>query len=311
MILTVTLNPSVDIAYQLNAFQLDDVNRVSETLKTAGGKGLNVTRVLKELDEKVTATGLIGGSLGQFLCHQLTEKEIKHQFFQIQGETRNCIAILHDEGKQTEILEQGPAVHLDEADGFLNHLRLIIESCDLLVVSGSLPSGLDVNYYARLVCLANAYGKQVVLDCSGKALRTALQAKTKPYVIKPNIEELSQLLGRPLTAEVSDLKAALSQDLFAGVAWVVVSLGAKGALAKHGDKFYQVTIPKIEVINPVGSGDATVAGIASGLRRGYDDVTLLKHANSLGMLNAQEKITGHVNMTNYDDLFNKIQVKEV
>lgn len=126
MILTLTLNPSVDIAYPLTSLKLDDVNRVEEVSKTAGGKGLNVTRVLAQVGEPVIASGFIGGELGQFIAKKLDQADIKHAFYNIKGETRNCIAILH-EGQQTEILEQGPEIDNEEATGFIKHFEQLLE----------------------------------------------------------------------------------------------------------------------------------------------------------------------------------------
>ncbi|HEL1013839.1 TPA: tagatose-6-phosphate kinase [Streptococcus equi subsp. zooepidemicus] len=310
MILTVTLNPSIDISYPLNRLTLDTVNRVDRTTKTAGGKGLNVTRVLAEAGQSVMATGFIGGKLGDFVIHQLQEQGISNQFFKIKGETRNCIAVLH-EGMQTEILEAGPYIDMDEAEGFLNHMSIIAKQFDALTFSGSLPKGLTAHYYQDLITMARAYGSKVVLDCSGALLKAVLASKDKPTVIKPNLEELEDLIGQPVTLDEERLISLLSQPLFEGIEWIIVSLGAQGAFAKHHNRFYRVTIPKIEVVNPVGSGDATVAGIAWALAEGDDDETLLKKANVLGMLNAQETRTGHVNMAHFDELFDRIQVEEV
>ncbi|HEL0635089.1 TPA: tagatose-6-phosphate kinase [Streptococcus equi subsp. zooepidemicus] len=310
MILTVTLNPSIDISYPLNRLTLDTVNRVNRTTKTAGGKGLNVTRVLAEAGQSVVATGFIGGKLGDFVIHQLQEQGISNQFFKIKGETRNCIAVLH-EGMQTEILEAGPYIDMDEAEGFLNHMSIIAKQFDVLTFSGSLPKGLAAHYYQDLITMARAYGSKVVLDCSGAPLKAVLAGKDKPTVIKPNLEELEDLIGQPVTLDEERLISLLSQPLFEGIEWIIVSLSAQGAFAKHHNRFYRVTIPKIEVVNPVGSGDATVAGIAWALAEGDDDETLLKKANVLGMLNAQETRTGHVNMAHFDELFDRIQVEEV
>lgn len=309
MILTVTLNPSIDISYQLEDLAIDTVNRVVDVRKTPGGKGLNVARVLNDLGESVSASGCIGGELGDFIVHHLPET-IEKRFFKIAGDTRNCIAILHD-GKQTEILEQGPLVDPDEADGFVNHFKYILDGVDVVTMSGSLPAGMPDDYYGRLIRLANTFGKKTVLDCSGNALKSVLEGDDKPTVIKPNRDELAQLLGREVSKDVDELKAVLNQPLFAGIEWIIVSLGADGAFAKHHDAFYKVDIPKIEVVNPVGSGDSTVAGIASGLANEETDDVLLKKANVLGMLNAQEKTTGHVNMSNYDKLYQKLAVREV
>ncbi|KXT82552.1 Tagatose-6-phosphate kinase [Streptococcus sp. DD11] len=309
MILTVTMNPSIDISYPLAHFRLDTVNRVADVSKTAGGKGLNVTRVLAECGENVLATGLIGGTNGQFLLDHLPSG-VQPFFYTIQGDTRNCIAILH-EGQQTEILEAGPTVSAAEADGFLHHFRLLMKSAQVIALSGSLPAGLPVDYYARLISIAKEEKRKVVLDCSGKALEAVLQSDCKPTVIKPNREELSQLLNREVSADLEQLKSVLSDPLFAGIDWLIVSLGADGAFAKHGSTFYKVQIPTIEVVNPVGSGDSTVAGISSALQHAKEDESLLKQAMVLGMLNAQEKITGHVNLANYDTLYQQITVKEV
>lgn len=309
-ILTVTMNPSVDIAYQLPTFKLDDVNRVSNVNKSAGGKGLNVTRVLKEIDEDLTATGLVGGDLGNYIKSQLDQGAIHHDFYQIKGNTRNCIAILH-EGLQTEILESGPTISDVEGEAFKNHFESLLKDAEVVSISGSTPSGLATDYYVELIMIANAKEVPVVLDTSGESLRQVLLSGHKPKVIKPNVDELSQLLGRELDKDLNLLKEALQDSLFNGVEWVIVSLGSEGAFAKHHDLYYKVDIPTIDIVNPVGSGDSTVAGIVSGITRNYDDVTLLKHANVLGMLNAQEEITGHVNLNHYEALFNKIQVRGV
>lgn len=309
MILTVTLNPSVDISYHLPSLSVDTVNRVVDASKTPGGKGLNVARVLNDLGESVMVTGYLGGELGDFIQHHLPIT-IQKRFFKISGETRNCIAILHD-GQQTEILEQGPLVDPDEADGFANHFKYILDGVDVVTMSGSLPAGMPENYYGRLIRLANLFDKKTVLDCSGSALEAVLKGDDKPTVIKPNRDELAQLLGREVSKDTEELKEVLNQPLFDGIEWIIVSLGADGAFAKHGETFYKVDIPKIEVVNPVGSGDSTVAGIASGLANEETDDVLLKKANVLGMLNAQEKTTGHVNMANYDGLYQALNVREV
>ncbi|MFM0875566.1 tagatose-6-phosphate kinase [Streptococcus suis] len=310
MILTITLNPSVDIAYQLDTFHLDTVNRVEKVQKTAGGKGLNVTRVLKQIGENVVATGFIGGELGSYVKKQLTRNDIKNSFVEIGSETRNCIAVLHD-GKQTEILEQGPTIQEHEAMNFIEHLEIILNNVDVVVISGSLPKGLASNYYVEIVELCKKRGVAVVLDCSGEALKNVLESQQKPTVIKPNTEELSQLIGKEVTDDIQELKSVLSGQLFQGIDWIVVSLGAQGAFAKHNDKFYRVRIPKIKVVNPVGSGDSTVAGIAASLVHALPDTELLKKANVLGMLNAQEEQTGYVNLENAESLYSQIEVEEV
>ena len=308
MILTITMNPSIDISYPLDQFKLDTVNRVKAVRKTAGGKGLNVTRILKQFDADVIASGLIGGFLGEEIKKDLDQNNIAHDFLPISGETRNCIAVLH-EGQQTEILESGPIITKQEAEAFLEHFTKLAAQVDIISFSGSLPEGLPVDFYSQLLQACPA--KPVILDCSGASLAAVLKGTVKPKLIKPNTEELAQLLGQTVSPDVEELKAALSAPMFADIEWIVVSMGSAGAFAKHLDKFYRVTIPKIDVVNPVGSGDATVAGLTAAIAAGLSDEAVLKQGNVLGMLNAQEATTGQVQLANYQRLFDQIKVKEV
>lgn len=310
MIVSITMNPSVDISYPLEKFTLDTVNRVENAIKTAGGKGLNVARVLHQINAEVLTSGMIGGHLGEFIETELDSEGIPYDFFTINGQTRNCIAILHEK-KQTEILEQGPIISEDEAEQFLQHFEQQIKRASLLTFSGSLPAGLSNDYYAKMIHLCNEKNKPVILDCSGNALQKVLTQKAKPLLIKPNKEELTAIIKRPIENNIEDMKRILTSTLFEGIEWIVVSMGADGAMAKHVNTFYQVSIPKIDVTNPVGSGDAMIAGFAHSLANRQIDEVVLKHGNALGILNAQEKITGHVNMQNYQSLVEQIQVTKV
>lgn len=310
-ILTITMNPSIDISYKLDSLKLDTTNRTKEVRKTAGGKGLNVTRVLKQLNEDVIASGLLGGKHGEFIAEKLIEAGIDTKMYKISGETRNCIAILHENGMQTEILEQGPAISEDEANRFIDFYKNVIKNVGVVAISGSLPNGMKSDYYVNLIKLANESSVKVVLDTSGKYLINVLNSSVKPYVIKPNCEELSDILGYTVKGDNDSLKEALDSNLFNGIEWVIVSLGKDGCFAKHANKYFKVSIPKVDAVNPVGSGDSTVAGISSALANNEDEVALLKKANTLGILNAMEKLTGYVNIDNYEKIYNNIEVVDV
>ncbi|MDT3995742.1 tagatose-6-phosphate kinase [Mammaliicoccus fleurettii] len=310
MILTITMNPSVDISYQVDNLSINHVNRTNKWSKTAGGKGLNVTRVLNQLNEQVVASGFKGGKLGEYLEQSLNEHKITNHFFEIQGNTRNCIAILH-EGNQTEILEDGPTISSAEIEDFKAHFEELVSKSDIAVISGSLPKGVDTKFYSNLIKICDKYAVPAILDCSNKALIEVLRGQYKPLLIKPNINELSELLGEHIDEDIESLKQAVSDPMFENIEWVVVSLGSNGVFAKHNDKYYKVDIPQIQVVNPVGSGDSMIAGFTSALMNNATDEVLLKKANTLGMLNAQETVTGSINLKNYDDLYNKINIIEV
>ena len=198
MILTVTLNPSIDVSYPLDHLKIDTVNRVKTVRKTAGGKGLNVSRVIHLLDHDITATGFIGGYFGKWLENQLDHDGIAHNFFPIDAETRSSIAVLHDGGKQTEILEAGPTIAPEDASAFLDHFDKLLNQTDLLTISGSMPQGLPEDYYTQMIAHAGAKNVKVLLDTSGETLKSALEAPVKPLLIKPNEEELAGLLNRPV-----------------------------------------------------------------------------------------------------------------
>ncbi|WP_066387896.1 tagatose-6-phosphate kinase [Neobacillus mesonae] len=310
MILTVTMNPSVDISYPIEDFKLDDVNRVEHARKTAGGKGLNVARVIKQMGEDVLATGVLGGTIGDYIVRELMKSEIANHFLKINQESRNCIAILHD-GKQTEILESGPTLTVEEGEAFLETFRLLLSDVSVVTISGSLPKGLESDFYRAMVELGREKGIPVILDTSGEALRQVLTHRVKPFAIKPNLTELSQLTGREVEQSAASLQQVLSAEMFQGIEWIVVSLGGDGAFVKQGADYYRVKIPAINVVNPVGSGDATVAGIAVALDKELPVADVLKTAMTTGMLNTMEAGTGHIEYSKFEHFFKLVEVKKI
>ena len=209
-ILAVTMNPSVDISYPLDTLKINKVNRVTEVTKTAGGKGLNVTRVLHQLKTPVIASGILGGTIGQFIENKLDETKIKHAFMPINQESRNCIAILHDDMQQTEILEKGPVLTQRDEDKFLIHFENSLADVSVVTISGSLPKGLSDNLYEKMIAIASTKEIPVILDSSGEPLRVSLVGKHKPFLIKPNQEEIAQLIEQPIN-DLAELQEILSQ----------------------------------------------------------------------------------------------------
>lgn len=310
MILTITLNPSVDISYRVDKLNIDGVSRSLATEKVAGGKTLNVSKVLKELGQEVTATGFCGGYLGEFIKCEIEKLGIKENFYQIEGQTRNCIAILH-ENKQTEVLESGPEIGREESRGFLDSLDALIEDSNIVVMSGSLPKGLEKDYYTEIVKRVKAKGKKAIVDTSGESLKKVVEADVKPDFIKPNVDEISQLLGREIGSDEASLKKVLSSGNLGQIENILVSLGADGAVAKLRGNFYKLDIPNIHVVSPVGSGDSTVAGLAYGLEKNLGDEDLLKSAMTCGILNTMELKTGHINIENFDQYFEQVKVRRI
>ena len=311
MILTVTMNPSIDTRYTIDHLVVDDVNRVVPA-KTAGGKGLNVSRVLVQLGDEVVATGLLGGHSGAYLGDLMDADAIPHRFTPIAGESRTCIALLHD-GNQTELLESGPVVSAEELEAFVANFSDLVGQASCVTLSGSLPKGVPADTYARLIAIAAAAGVPVLLDTSGAALDAALEAEVKPTLVKPNLTEINDLLGTSFTADdLLDLQRTLAADpRFAGIDWVVVSMGAAGSVAFHGGRVLRARAPRIEAVNATGSGDSTIAGFAHAIASGADDEEVLRCGNTCGTLNAMDPQTGHLVMDKWDEIHGGVEIFEL
>ncbi|AYO31337.1 hypothetical protein D2962_12675 [Biomaibacter acetigenes] len=214
MILTITLNTSIDKAYVVENFKVGDVVRVKEAVYTAGGKGLNVTKVISTLGEKVLATGFIGGFSGGFIQHELDKMNIPHEFVKIQGESRSCVNIVDKATHvHTELLEPGPLLTPQNVERFISLYEILLQRANVVTMSGSAPRGVDKDIYKTLITIAKNNGKKVILDTSGDYLKEGMKAF--PTMIKPNLSEAENLLGRKITSIEDAARAAV--ELLASV----------------------------------------------------------------------------------------------
>lgn len=299
----------MDIQYRVNSFQENHVHRAAAISKTAGGKGLNVTRVLHQLGEEVIACGFTGGHLAGFIEEELNHHGITHNFTPIAGETRNCIAIIHD-GKQTEILETGPVIDEKEIETFLTTFQEKAEKVEVITISGSLPVGVPENFYQQLIDIAVKANKRVLLDTKSSLIQNTLENQHTPFLIKPNQEEFEELAGIKCS-HTEDIIEALRKPLFNELSWVIITLGKNGAIVKHNDKIYQAICPEVEAVNPVGSGDAVIAGLVAGCRRGLEGEDFIRFGIVMGVLNALEEQTGSICLNQLEYYLNQIEVKEI
>jgi tagatose 6-phosphate kinase len=307
MIATITLNPAIDIRYNLPVFQLDGVNRVTAVDKTAGGKGLNVSRVLSQLGANVTCTGFLGGKSGEWIANQLPNYNLINCFTGIKGETRFCLAIESTQG-HTEILEQGPEILENEREEFLKNFDTILESNNYIVGSGSLPHGIDSDFYRDLIEKTKQKGKYFLLDTSGESLAHGI--KGKPFLIKPNREEFCNLIGlNQLSLE--DMIWHAKDICQNGIEYVLLSLGKEGALLISKNITLQAVIPTLTDVHQVGSGDSMLAGFAFAHSKGYSIEDILKWSCACGVSNAASERTGSVELTKVQHYFNLIRVKEL
>lgn len=262
MIVTVTLNPSVDYVVRLNEIDVGSLNRTNDTAYFAGGKGINVSQVLHELQVPTVATGFVGGFSGGFIKDSLTAKGIQANFVEVEEPTR--INIKLKTAEETEINASGPSISNDNLNSLLELLKEY-GTGDTLVLAGSIPSSLASSLYGTLTKEASARGMKVVIDAEKALLEPAL---TSPlYFIKPNHHELGDYFG----AEVKNVEDAIKYGkelLNYEISNIMVSMAAQGAVLLTKDAVYQAQVPKGVVKNSVGAGDSSVAGFLAGREKG-------------------------------------------
>ncbi len=309
MILTVTLNPAVDKLYILPELQVGEVLRVGEVHNTAGGKGLNVARVAELAGQSVIAMGFVGGHNGDFFTSLITEKEIECAFTKVHEETRSCINVRDTiNGTGTEFLEPGKPITQGEIEQFLADYKAKLPLVDVVVIAGSIPKGVQADFYATLVTLAKDAGKKVILDTSGAALVESLSSK--PTMIKPNEDEIKQICNVDINSR-EDLIATARTLQKTGIEIVAISLGGDGVLVVTDDGVYQGEIPLIKVVNTTGCGDSMVAGFAVGMATGKSIEETIGFAVCTGSANALTKKTGSFEQEVLDDLLTKVKVTKL
>jgi 6-phosphofructokinase 2 len=260
LIVTVTLNPSLDRYIVVNGLEVDRVNRWTGTRIYAGGKGIDVSRAIHEMGGKTIAYGFVGGVDGRTMEILLDEEGVPSSFTPIQRETRtNFIITDTKNSQQTRIDAPGPHISKKELERFRGKLRQISPRPAILVAGGSAPPGIPDNVYYTLIMEAKSFGIRTILDSDGEWLAEGIRAK--PYLIKPNVEEAERLLNRELPTEEAIIKAAL--DLVKmGIEIVVISRGKDGIIAATKNEILKAVPPPVKAKSTVGAGDCTIAGLA-------------------------------------------------
>jgi 6-phosphofructokinase 2 len=264
VIYTITLNPSLDRAIDVEEFIYDDVNTIVEQKRSAGGKGIDVSRVIRELGGQSIAFGFMGGYNGLEIEGRLANEGIVCDFTRINGETRENV-VIHQRKKKTQTLlaTSAPEVAPFDATVLLNKIKQIPRD-SYVVMSGRLPPGLNDNFYAQVITSLKERNIRTFLDTDGEPLKQGVQAG--PCLFKPNIHELGRLVEKNIKDQEEVVENVVS---YLNVSeYVVVSMGARGAIGASQDGSYQVVPPKVTVKSPIGAGDALMAGVVYGLSEG-------------------------------------------
>ncbi|MEL1090206.1 1-phosphofructokinase [Pseudomonas sp. OB66] len=261
-ILTLTLNPALDLTVELSRLDAGQVNRSEEMHTHAAGKGVNVAQVLADLGHQVTVSGFLGEDNQQAFETLFAKRGFVDAFIRVPGETRSNIKVAEQDGRITDINGPGPVVDATAQQALLDRLQQIAPGHDAVVVAGSLPRGVTAQWLRELIERLNALGLKVALDSSGEALRVALQAS--PWLIKPNTEELAHALGCEVVSPIAEAQAAARLHA-QGIEHVVISHGADGVNWFSVGSALHASPPKVSVASTVGAGDSLLAGMLHGL----------------------------------------------
>ncbi len=277
-ILTLTLNPALDLTVSLDTLQAGNVNRSLGMTSHAAGKGLNVAQVLADLGHKVTVSGFLGQANAAPFEHLMHRRGFIDAFVRVPGETRSNIKLAERDGRITDLNGPGPEVDSAHQAQLLAQLDDIAAGHDAVVVAGSLPRGVTAEWFAALLRRLTALGLPVALDTSGAALRAGLA--TRPWLIKPNEEELAEACElEPASPERLD--AAIDKLRAGGVEHVLLSRGSQGAdwFGPHG--VLNAQPPRVDVASTVGAGDSLLAATLHGLLSGWPAERTLRLATAV------------------------------
>ncbi len=299
MIVTVTLNPAVDKTVEIGRVVMGDINRARAAADMAGGKGINVAKILRQFHLPVAAMGFLGGYGGRMIEDSMMKLGVECHFTRTRGDTRTSVNILTDDGYVTEILEPGPAISEKELANFRKEFEYCLETGELFVLCGSAPVGVPLTIYAELIQRCREEGRRVILDTSGEFLREGVKAK--PYLIKPNRKELEYLAGRRLRDRDAIVEEA-RKLVDGGIEKVVVSLGNQGLLYVDADTVLFESAKKIKTVNTVGCGDSVVASLCMSEASHEAPQLAMQKAIALSAANALTQEAAVISMNQYLEL---------
>ncbi|MGN1180012.1 MAG: 1-phosphofructokinase [Suilimivivens sp.] len=274
MIITVTMNPAIDKTVEIEKLSRGGLNRIKKVEYDAGGKGINVSKTIRELGGESIAMGFLSGNAGKTIESMLDESKIKHDFVYVDGETRTNTKIVEDGGVVTELNEPGPKISHRQLELLKEKLSGYAKAGNLFVLSGSVPVGIDKRIYAQITHFLHEKGAAVLLDADGELFRNALPEK--PEIIKPNQAELEEYAGYHSGTSKENL-IRLAEDLLAkGIGTVVVSMGESGAVfVRKGYAAMSPALP-VKAHSTVGAGDAMVAAIACAWSQKLSDEEMIR-----------------------------------
>jgi tagatose 6-phosphate kinase len=307
MNLCVNPNAAIDKTVIVSPFRLNEIHRPQRVIAIPGGKGCNVARALKRLGDSPVVSGWVGGFAGLFIEAGLHGEGISTDFVHTDFESRTCLSILDPQNNTlTEIYEKGDPIPPEKIEEFKAHFRSTVGNYAAVTFSGSLPPGVPADFYAEIIEIAHAAGVPAILDSSGEALMQG--AARKPLFIKPNKKEFADLAGKELKTLTDFVRAAVEISACYQT-WIVLSLGADGALAVFNKEVLHVRPPQITIKSAVGSGDCMLAGVTYGLTHSFSFEDAVKYGVAAGTANALTLGAGVFSLDDFDQVLSGITVE--
>ncbi len=306
MILCLNLNAAIDKTLVVSKFEINKIHRPESVVALAGGKGCNVARALKTLGEKPVVSGWVGGFAGQYIEKELHREAIQTDFIHTSFESRTCTSVFdHEKQTMTEIYELGETIPLEKIDELRNHVLEILGNYKAITLSGSLPPGVPSNFYAELIEIAKKENVLTFLDTSGEALRRGVEAG--PFFVKPNETETKSILGFK-SNDALDFGQASAEISKRYSTNVLLSMGAKGAIAAKAGETFMVTGPSVDAKSAVGSGDCMLAGLVHGFLQGLTFEESISCGVAAGTANTLMIGAGQFNIEDYERLRGQIRI---
>lgn len=289
MIYSVTLNPSIDFIVRVENFEEGKTNRAFADEFYAGGKGIMVSKLLKNIGTDCINLGFIGGFTGKFIENNLNTLNIKSQFTEVEENTRINIKLKSKE--ETEINCKGPIISQEAIDKFLEKIKTI-KNTDFVILSGSVPAALGNDFYITIIEILNKNGVNFTLDSSGEAFKKSLEYK--PFLIKPNKDEIIEFAGKKLSTN-NEIIEFVRKNLLDKAYHIIVSMGGDGALYIAKDYALFAPALKGKVVNSVGAGDSVVAGFVDSILKEKTVEESFKFAVACGTATAFSEDIGKLN----------------
>lgn len=303
MIYTVTLNPSIDYIIHVDSFKEGSLNRSTREYTNIGGKGIMVSKLLRNISVDNTALGFLGGFTGEHIKQWFKEENMKCDFTEVKGNTR--INVKLKSGKESEINGKGPTVSEKEQQEFIERLKDISEG-DTVIVSGSSAPGLDSDILSKIIDICISKKADFVVDTTGKALMDSLIKK--PLLIKPNIDELGELFNRKFASK-EEVVPYGKECLAKGAKYVIVSMGGDGALFFEGEDVYYAPRIEGELVNSVGAGDSMLAGFVGCIKNGKTPLESFKYSVASGTATAFSKDIGTYDYI--EEMYKKVLIEKL